>query len=42
MRVQIIHEIDPSQGRSQDFLKGGSSTSIELLEAGSGGAAPSR
>ena len=28
------------QGRSQDFLKGGSSTSIELLEAG--GTAPSR
>ena len=24
----------PKQGHSQDFLKGGSSTSIELLEAG--------
>ena len=28
------------QGRSQDFLKGGSSTSIELLEAGVWGRSP--
>ena len=28
------------QGRSQDFLKGGSSTSIELLEAGVWGCSP--
>ena len=30
----LIHYHIPHQGRSQDFLKGGSSTSIELLEAG--------
>ena len=29
-----------NQGRSQDFLKGGSSTSIELLEAGVWGRSP--
>ena len=28
------------QGRSQDFLKGGSSTSIELLEVGVWGRSP--
>ena len=28
------------QGRNQDFLKGGSSTSIELLEAGVRGSSP--
>ena len=28
------------QGRSQDFFKGGSSTSIELLEAGVWGSSP--
>ena len=31
---------DDHQGRSQDFLKGGSSTSIELLEAGVWGRSP--
>ena len=31
---RAIPQIKTLQGRCQDFLKGGSSTSIELLEAG--------
>ena len=34
------YEMYGAQGRSQDFLKGGSSTSIELLEAGVWGRSP--
>ena len=37
-KLEIIVHI--KQRRSQDFLKGGSSTSIELLEAGVWGRSP--
>ena len=36
----MLSKHDYNQGRSQDFLKGGSSTSIELLEAGVWGRSP--
>ena len=38
--IECILGTEPFQGRSQDFLKGGSSTSIELLEAGVWGHSP--
>ena len=37
--LDLVH-VQSIQGRSQDFLKGGSSTSIELLEAGVWGLCP--
>ena len=40
VRLCMFNVYKGLQGRSQDFLKGGSSTSIELLEAGVWGHSP--
>ena len=40
LTAHLFFNSDDYQGRSQDFLKGGSSTSIELLEAGVWGHSP--